>query len=136
MQIFSKRAPTGALLRRDALPEGKKADGARCVVKPYSVTVECAANCRFIHVEGRFQRVVALMVEEQIAEIMMTICPTRIGKIKQTAHFERLRIEDDIVKSEISVNKNAIVGGDAYVVKGIKGVVDLRQESSVINDPR
>src|SRR6516164_4194113 len=78
------------------------------VVKLHSQNVDGASDDRLIDRQGGFQQVVFSKVENQVAEIVMTICPSRTVVVKDSVHCVCGIVDSHVVQPDIAMNQDAV----------------------------
>jgi hypothetical protein len=74
---------------------------------------------------------VLLVVEQKTTKVVVAICPACSIVIEHLAHLACLRIDSNVVRTEITMDRDMIIGGDGNPIMSNKNTIDLRQKACI-----
>jgi hypothetical protein len=107
-QILIQRSSAGSFIGWGAASDSQEIKGTNGVVKLHSHNVDGASDGRFIDGQGGFQKVVFSEVENQIAEIVMTICPSGTVLVKDSVHCVCGIVDSHVVQPDIAMDQDVV----------------------------
>jgi len=107
-QILIQRSSAGSFIGWGAASESQETKGTNGVVKLHSHNVDGASDDRLIDGQRGSQKVVFSEVENQVAEIVMTICPSRTVVVKDSVHCVCSIVDSHVVQPDIAMDQDAV----------------------------
>ena len=95
-----------------AITEAEKANCSHRVKQQDSVSIDLGSRSRFIHCKGTFEHRLFEVLKNHIGKILVSIAKHSALVIDDTCYPQTVRINDDVVKTEVGVHQRRMINLD------------------------
>src|SRR5437762_8311250 len=85
---------------------------------------------------GRFEKLVAVIVKQEVAEVVVPIGPGSTVVVEKAAHCKRCSIDRQVVETHVRMDEHPVRLGELHSLVHREHHACLRDERKIIGDPR